>query len=99
MMRMLVTSLIATAALGVLESPQTVHAQNAAPTAVSAEQAREENAYAVGLQAYLWGFPLHYYSRSTPKRNGLRCWRLRAWSDGTQRLSLEHFRLRRTHTL
>ena len=34
---------------------------------MSAEQAREENAYAVGLQAYLWGFPLHYYSRSTPK--------------------------------
>lgn len=34
---------------------------------ISAEQAREENAYAVGLQAYLWGFPLHYYSRSSPK--------------------------------
>ena len=22
---------------------------------------------AVGLQAYLWGFPLHYYGRTTPK--------------------------------
>jgi hypothetical protein len=34
---------------------------------MSIEQAREENAYAVGLQAYLWGFPLQYYSKSTPK--------------------------------
>jgi hypothetical protein len=34
---------------------------------MSSEQAREENAYAIGLQAYLWGFPLHYYSRTTPK--------------------------------
>jgi hypothetical protein len=43
-------------------------AQTTAPAAqLSAEQAREENAYAVGLQAYLWGFPLHYYSRSSPK--------------------------------
>ena len=40
---------------------------NTTSAAMSAEQAREENAYAVGLQAYLWGFPLHYYSRSTPK--------------------------------
>ncbi|TIL60560.1 MAG: DUF1254 domain-containing protein [Mesorhizobium sp.] len=41
-------------------------AQEAAPS-LSADQAREENAYAIGLQAYLWGYPLHYYSRSTPK--------------------------------
>ena len=34
---------------------------------MSPEQAKEENAYAVGVQAYLWGFPLHYYSRSSPK--------------------------------
>jgi hypothetical protein len=34
---------------------------------MSAQQAREEIAYALGLEAYLWGFPLHYYSRSTPK--------------------------------
>jgi hypothetical protein len=34
---------------------------------MTAEQAREENAYAVGLQAYLWGFPLRYYSRTIPK--------------------------------
>ncbi|RVG24834.1 DUF1254 domain-containing protein [Sinorhizobium meliloti] len=34
---------------------------------MSPDQSREEIAYAVGLQAYLWGFPLHYYSRSTPK--------------------------------
>lgn len=47
----------------------TAQAQTAtpAPAKMSAEQAREENAYAVGLQAYLWGFPLHYYSRSSPK--------------------------------
>ena len=46
-----------------------VFSQTATPAAakMSADQAREENAYAVGLQAYLWGFPLHYYSRSTPK--------------------------------
>ncbi|MDW9844109.1 DUF1214 domain-containing protein [Sinorhizobium meliloti] len=34
---------------------------------MSPDQSREEIAYSVGLQAYLWGFPLHYYSRSTPK--------------------------------
>ncbi|MDX0570777.1 DUF1214 domain-containing protein [Sinorhizobium medicae] len=34
---------------------------------MSPDQSREEIAYAVGLQAYLWGFPLYYYSRSTPK--------------------------------
>jgi hypothetical protein len=54
--------------LAVLVFPEWAGAQSAAPaSAMSAEQAREENAYAVGLQAYLWGFPLHYYSRSTPK--------------------------------
>ena len=44
-------------------------AQTVAPAsaAMTAEQAREENAYAVGLQAYLWGFPLRYYSRAIPK--------------------------------
>jgi hypothetical protein len=36
-------------------------------TAMTADQAREENAYAIGLQAFLWGYPLHYYSRSTPR--------------------------------
>ena len=30
------------------------------------DKAREENAYAIGLQAYLWGYPLHYYSRTEP---------------------------------
>ncbi|WP_194966983.1 DUF1254 domain-containing protein [Sinorhizobium meliloti] len=44
------------------------HAQQpSAAVTMSPEQSREEIAYAVGLQAYLWGFPLHYYSRSTPK--------------------------------
>lgn len=44
------------------------HAQQpSAAVKMSPDQSREEIAYAVGLQAYLWGFPLHYYSRSTPK--------------------------------
>ena len=34
---------------------------------MSADQAREENAYAVGLSAYLWGFPLRYYGTTMPK--------------------------------
>jgi hypothetical protein len=40
--------------------------QTAAST-MTVDEAREENAYAVGLQAYLWGFPLYYYSRTEPK--------------------------------
>ena len=47
--------------LGALGEPNYANAQ------MSADQTREENAYAVGLQAYLWGFPLHSYSRSLPK--------------------------------
>lgn len=34
---------------------------------MAADQAREESAYAVGLQAYLWGFPLRYYGIITPE--------------------------------
>ena len=68
MRKILVASLAAAVAHIALALPQTVAAQTAQPSsAMSAEQAREENAYAVGLQAYLWGFPLHYYSRTTPK--------------------------------
>ena len=66
MRKFLVASLAAAAALIALALPWSVAAQNA-PSTMSAEQAQEENAYAVGLQAYLWGFPLHYYSRTTPK--------------------------------
>ena len=29
---------------------------------MTAEQAREENAYALGVQAYLWGFPLTFFA-------------------------------------
>ena len=48
--------------------PHAAPAQTAsALTGMSTEQAREENAYAIGLQAYLWGYPLHEYSRTTPK--------------------------------
>jgi hypothetical protein len=42
-------------------------AQTAARAAMTADQAREENAYAVRVEAYLWGFPLQYYSRTEPK--------------------------------
>jgi hypothetical protein len=34
---------------------------------MSIDQAREENAYAIGLQAYLWGYPLRYYALNSPK--------------------------------
>jgi len=33
----------------------------------SAGQAREDYAHALGVQAYLWGFPLHFHGRSTPE--------------------------------
>lgn len=39
-------------------------AQNATLTA---DQEREESAYAIGLQAYLWGYPLREYGRIEPK--------------------------------
>ena len=42
-------------------------AQTAGPAALAPEQAREENAYAIGLQAYLWGYPLRYYALNSPK--------------------------------
>ena len=34
---------------------------------LSADQAREENAYTLGVQAYLWGFPLAEYGRTLPE--------------------------------
>jgi hypothetical protein len=34
---------------------------------MSIDQAREENAYAIVLQAYLWGYPLRYYALNNPK--------------------------------
>ncbi|WP_338580911.1 DUF1214 domain-containing protein [Pseudomonas sp. MAG733B] len=44
-------------------------ASNDAPATsiLSAEQAREENAYTLGVQAYLWGFPLYFYDVTGPK--------------------------------
>ena len=33
---------------------------------MTAEQAREENAYALGVQAYLWGYPLRFYGGIVP---------------------------------
>ena len=46
-------------------SPAPAAEIRAAP--ISIDQAREENAYAIGLQAYLWGYPLRYYALNSPK--------------------------------
>jgi hypothetical protein len=35
--------------------------ETATAPALTAEQSREENAYVVGLQAFLWGYSLRYY--------------------------------------
>jgi len=54
----------------VLLSPaygQSVPADNQGQLALSAEQAREENAYVLGVQAYLWGYPLYHYDVSGEK--------------------------------
>ena len=61
--------LITTIAAALLAAaPQLASAQHAgAAAAMTPEQAREENAYAVGLQAYLWGYPLRYYALHSPK--------------------------------
>ena len=68
MKRMMVVSLAAALTLLLFSLPQICIAETASEAAgMSVEQAREEIAYAVGVQAYLWGYPLHYYSRSTPK--------------------------------
>ncbi|WP_218196435.1 MULTISPECIES: DUF1254 domain-containing protein [unclassified Pseudomonas] len=49
-----------------------LHAQSASsesqtPPSLTATQAREENAYTLGVQAYLWGYPLYYYDASAAK--------------------------------
>jgi hypothetical protein len=69
MYRVFLATLAATLTVVMSTLCQTAGAQTSslALPAMSAEQAREENAYAVGLQAYLWGFPLHNYSRTIPK--------------------------------
>ncbi|WP_216850448.1 DUF1254 domain-containing protein [Granulicella sp. L46] len=36
------------------------------PVKMSSEQALEENAYTLGVQAFLWGFPLHVYGELIP---------------------------------
>jgi hypothetical protein len=69
MKRAIVVSLTAALALTLPVLVQIAHTQNAALASgtMSANQAREENAYAVGLQAYLWGFPIRYYGEVMPK--------------------------------
>lgn len=60
---------IGVAALGLLllaGGAQLASAQAPIAEKYTADQAREENAYAVGLQAYLWGFPLEYYGQTVP---------------------------------
>ncbi len=42
-------------------------AETAAPAKLTAEQTREEAAYALGMQAFLWGYPLHFHGRTTPE--------------------------------
>jgi hypothetical protein len=37
------------------------------PAKMTSEQALEENAYALGVQAYLWGFSLRYYGVTLPE--------------------------------
>jgi hypothetical protein len=66
MNRTFAATVVATAALAAFMFPENAGAQGvpASDKMSSSEQAREENAYAIGLQAYLWGFPLHYYSRA-----------------------------------
>lgn len=46
--------------------PQLASAQAPIAQQYTADQAKEENAYAVGLQAYLWGFPLEFYGETVP---------------------------------
>src|ERR1700722_10384384 len=43
-------------------------AQEISPNAekMSADQTREEYAYALGVQAYLWGYPLRFYGGMVP---------------------------------
>src|SRR4051794_14904924 len=65
--RFAITFAVAVLALLVLALPASAQTAVSPPAVMSVEQAREENAYMLGVQAYLWGFPLHYYSRTTPK--------------------------------
>ena len=62
-MRAIILLIVAVAAAGIAASTSAW----SQATTMPAEKAREENAYAIGLQAYLWGYPLHYYSRTEPK--------------------------------
>jgi hypothetical protein len=58
---------LAAAVLLVPVLSQATPAEESASNKLSGDQAREENAYAIGLQAYLWGFPLAEYTRTEPK--------------------------------
>jgi hypothetical protein len=61
-------SFIAAVAISTAALPAIAVAQKASgTTTLSAEQAREEDAYTIGLQAFLWGYPLHEYARTLPK--------------------------------
>ena len=60
-------AILALAALVLSAWPKLVGAQTAPTTAkMSADQAREENAYAIGVQASLWGYPLRFYGGMVP---------------------------------
>jgi hypothetical protein len=62
-MKAITPLIVAVAAVGIAASSSAWAQEDTMP----AEKAREENAYAIGLQAYLWGFQLHEYNRTTPK--------------------------------
>jgi hypothetical protein len=66
--RTLTPAVFAAALAVVVPAALTLAQDAAAPTqTLSAEQAREENAYAAGLQAFLWGYPLRYYGDFLPE--------------------------------
>src|SRR3954447_3433321 len=47
-------------------TPAPLMASAEAAGKLSPEQAREEYAYALGVQAYLWGYPLRFYGGIVP---------------------------------
>ncbi len=83
----LATAALLPPAASAADAAATATAASTAPAAaatMSAEQAIEENAYTLGLQAYLWGFPLQYYGVRTPRSIELDVSRLNSFRKYTQ---------------
>ena len=53
--------LLAIFVLSVAMLSQSAAARAQSSGKMTPEQAKEENAYTLGVQAYLWGFPLYFY--------------------------------------